>query len=368
MNILLLAPYFTGSHRAWAEGYAQHSRHRVRLMTLAGRHWKWRMHGAAVSFAEKMRQERESVDLILTTDMLDLSSFLGLTRQQTAGVPVVLYFHENQLTYPWSPQDADPKQQRDRHYAWINYSSALAADAVCFNSAYHQAAFLDALPPFLQAFPDQQEKQLVESIRAKSQVLPLGLDLRRLDDFRPSQPKPNPVPLLLWNHRWEYDKDPTGFFQALFQLKERSIPFQLAVLGESFGKQPPIFAQAREQLQEEIVHWGYVGTEAEYAHWLWQADVLPVTARHDFFGASVVEAMYCGAVPLLPNRLAYPEHLPKERHSQLLYEETEELSHRLEGLLSAPQLPTASWQESLLRYDWRNVAARYDRLLESLGK
>ena len=33
LDVLLVEPYFGGSHRAWAEGYAHHSRHRVRLVT-----------------------------------------------------------------------------------------------------------------------------------------------------------------------------------------------------------------------------------------------------------------------------------------------------------------------------------------------
>jgi len=49
---------------------------------------------------------------------------------------------------------------------------------------------------------------------------------------------------------------------------------------------------------------------AEYAKWLWRADILPVTSRQEFFGASVVQALYCNCCALLPDRLAYPEHLP----------------------------------------------------------
>ena len=52
MRILLIEPYFTGSHRAWAEGYAAASQHDVRLVTHDGRFWKWRMQGSAVTLAE----------------------------------------------------------------------------------------------------------------------------------------------------------------------------------------------------------------------------------------------------------------------------------------------------------------------------
>ena len=49
MRITILEPYFTGSHAAWAEQYAAASRHRVELMTLPGRNWKWRMRSDAFS-------------------------------------------------------------------------------------------------------------------------------------------------------------------------------------------------------------------------------------------------------------------------------------------------------------------------------
>jgi hypothetical protein len=125
MKICLIEPFHTGSHAAWAEEYARHSRHRVQLLTLAGRHWKWRMHGGAVTLARQFMEGGCAPDLLLASDMLDLTTFLALTRQKTSSLPVALYFHENQLTYPWSPADADPTLQRDAHYAFINYASAL---------------------------------------------------------------------------------------------------------------------------------------------------------------------------------------------------------------------------------------------------
>ena len=100
MNISLLSPYHGGSHEAWAQGYREHSRHRIRLVTLPPRFWKWRMHGGAIILSRKFLQSPEPPDLVLTTDMLDLSLFLGLTRRQIGETRVALYMHENQLTYP----------------------------------------------------------------------------------------------------------------------------------------------------------------------------------------------------------------------------------------------------------------------------
>jgi hypothetical protein len=113
---LLVEPYFTGSHAAWATGYAQHSQHHVDILSLPGRFWKWRMHGGAVTVARKFLASESRPDLILATDMLDLTTFLALTRCRTANIPTVIYFHENQLTYPRSPTDRDIAQKRDKQY------------------------------------------------------------------------------------------------------------------------------------------------------------------------------------------------------------------------------------------------------------
>ncbi|MBT8214185.1 MAG: DUF3524 domain-containing protein, partial [Acidimicrobiia bacterium] len=47
MRVLLVEPYYAGSHRAWADGYVASSRHDVSLLTHDARFWKWRMHGSA---------------------------------------------------------------------------------------------------------------------------------------------------------------------------------------------------------------------------------------------------------------------------------------------------------------------------------
>ena len=96
--------------------------------------------------------------------------------------PVAMYFHENQLSYP-----PGPRQKHDLGLSFINYASALAADAVFFNSAYHQSAFLDELPRLLKHYPDYNELHTVGLIHDKARVLPLGLDLRRLDAYQPAR-------------------------------------------------------------------------------------------------------------------------------------------------------------------------------------
>jgi len=365
MKICLIEPFHTGSHAAWAEEYARYSRHDVELLTLSGRHWKWRMHSGAVTLARQFMENKCNPDLLLASDMLDLTTFLALTRKRSAKIPTALYFHENQLSYPWSPNGENLAEQR-AHYAFINYASALAADAVFFNSRYHLDAFNNQLPKFLKGFPDQKELANLDLIKAKSEVLSLGLDLKRFDQYRAKKSAKQP-PLILWNHRWEYDKNPEEFFRALYQLQEEGLAFEVAVLGESYRKSPPIFTEAQQRLGERIVQFGYSKDFADYARWLWHADILPVHSNHDFFGISVVQAIYCHCTPLLPRRLAYPEHLPVAIQDQFLYDDFDGLLARLRKMLKDPALMSGELRTHVARYDWEKMVEHYDDRLEMMS-
>jgi glycosyltransferase involved in cell wall biosynthesis len=395
MNVWLVEPYYTGSHRAWADGYQAHSRHAVHLLTMPGRFWKWRMQGGAVTLARQAQARADRPDLILASDMLNLPVFLALAGDRLARVPVALYFHENQLTYP-----LPPGEKRDLHYAFINWASALRADAVFFNSAYHLKVFFDELPRLLEHFPDYNELWSVETLRAKSQVLPLGLDLTRFDRHcrvsesasqRISEPEPCPelveglvevgaglapalagqpqgLPLrILWNHRWEYDKDPETFLRAIYLLADEGLDFGLLLLGRSFRNRPDEFLEVRQRLPGRLLHFGYVPDFTTYSRLLWQADVVVSTALHDFFGAAVVEACYCDCFPVLPRRLAYPELIPAAHHDACLYDDFDGLLERLRFALTHVQGTRAfSLRAHLAQFDWGHLAPRYDVHLAAL--
>lgn len=365
IKITLLEPFFSGSHRQWAEGLQKHSGHQIDILSLPGRHWKWRMHGGAISLAKQFMNQDENPDLILATSMLDLTTFLSLTRRKSQDIPTAIYFHENQLTYPWSPQDRDVKNKRDNHYAFINYTSALVADRVFFNSQYHRNSFLGALPKFLNQFPDKQGKENIELIQDKSEVLYLGMDLARFDKIESKGRQTDPV--ILWNHRWEYDKRPGVFFSTLFKLKERGLKYRLVVLGEQNDVNPPVFNEAKERLSDEILHWGYAESFEEYARWVHQSDILPVTSNQDFFGGSVVEAMYCNCVPILPNRLAYPEHLSEELKPRCLYKEGELEKTLKSAIEQIDEMRKTDYRSLVKKYDWGESISEYDTSLSSIN-
>jgi len=376
LRILIIEPFNGGSHAAWAKGYQQHSSHCVEILGLPGKNWKWRMLGAAVTLSRQYREllaSGQKYDLILASDMFDLAVFLGLISNLSGSrPPVALYFHENQLTYPESSKEQGRSTGRDRKFGLINFTSALAADACFFNSVFHRQSFIDSLPAFLARSPDCQDLDAVAEIEKKSEVLHLGLDLKRLAALKPSLKlrdslDPNRPPLVLWNHRWEYDKNPAEFFALLQELIASGVDFEVVILGEHYQPPPLLFLENQKLLGSRLLHFGYAESFADYAAWLWQADILPVTSNHDFFGASVVEAVYCNCYPLLPRRLAYPEHFPKCEDDRYFYCDFNDLCLKLKSLIErVRELRSGKIVSLVADYDWSVMAPQYDKKMVEL--
>ena len=356
MHIALLESFYGGSHRSFADGLVAHSRHDWGLFTLPDRHWKWRMHDGAAALAEQLLASGMIPDLVMCTSLMDVAALRGYLHQAGLHAPVLVYFHENQLAYPCSPQDRDQQAGYDNHYAYLNYSSALVADGVVFNSAYNRDSFLQALPKFLQQFPDSYRSRDIEAIQVKSRVLPVGLTLT------PEIPKPlRTRPLVLWNHRWAHDKGPDLFFESLMVLSEEGAAFDLAVAGPSWGRAPGVFARAKARLTQHLIHWG-PASHTDYLQLLRDATLLPVTAQHEFFGVAVLEAVHRGVRPLLPKRLVYPEHFSD---ASLFYTSDAEFLHQLRKHLLTPSPCPEAVQAVPARYGWTDVAPQFDQYFDS---
>jgi hypothetical protein len=91
--------------------------------------------------------------------------------------------------------------------------------------------------------------------------------------------------------------------------------------------------------------------------------VVVSTAIHEFFGVAVVEAIYCGCRPVLPNRLSYPELIPPEVHGQVLYGPGG-LLPLLTRALDEPRPWSPDWQRTwVASFDWGSIAPRYDAVI-----
>jgi glycosyltransferase involved in cell wall biosynthesis len=367
MRILALEPYYGGSHQAFLEGWSGSSAHEWTILPLPPHKWKWRMRHAAVTFADQVRERTargERWHRLWCSDMLNLAEFRGLAPPHVRDLPSTVYFHENQLTYP-----VRFESERDYQFAMTNMTSALAADAVWFNSAFHRDSFLDALEAFLRRMPDCQPTGVPETIRRKTRVYPPGVP--RMPDRGGRSPGPLRI---LWAARWEHDKNPEDFFAALAILMARGIEFRISVVGEQFRETPEVFARAHRELASRIDHWGFQENRGQYEAALGEADVFVSTARHEFFGLSAVEAILAGAYPLLPLRLAYPEILgldEDETATQFFYDGSVELlADRLVELASAKSSlfeRTEPIRRRLARFEWSNLAPVLDDAIEQVS-
>lgn len=359
-HLLLIEPFYSGSHKTWADNLKHYLPCEVTLLALPGRNWKWNMHSAAMRLQKEILQINRTIDAVLVSDMVALGD-LKAVAQQNPNLAVAkwfLYFHENQITYPWSATDQDVRLKRDNHYGWMNFTSFMMADHCIFNSEFHKKEWLTELPKFLRQFPDGFHKMVSQDLSRKCSSLPIPL---ALESLLTQETKASETPTILWNHRWEYDKNPATFFDTIEKLKNQEVAFKLIVLGEHTKRYPKEFDQAKEQFKEELLHFGYAESREEYKYWLGVADVLPVTSNQDFFGISAVEAMAAGCYPLLPNRLAFPQHVADPKH---LYQTDDELFDKLKTYCL--ERPTYSERAKMQQYDVANVIPTYMKKISEL--
>ena len=357
MKSAFLEPYYSGSHKYFADGFAKSFPEQIRLFTLQGRHWKWRMHGSAVTFAEMIEKSAEKFDTIIVSSLTDAALLKSLLLPEMPQTRFVAYFHENQLAYPWSENDKEPCKT-DMHYAFINFTSALVSDLALFNSEFNKESFFAALESFLRSFPDNRLTAKIDSVYKKSKVLYPGVNM-----IPKSPDKKNNCLKILWNHRWEYDKDPETFFKTLFRLKDAEILFKLVVLGEEKSTTPEIFKIAHEKLEDETVYFGYAENYEEYKKLVASCDIQPVTSKHEFFGISVLEAASAGVIPILPERLSYPEIFPPENFGKLFYEEGK-LFDVIKNFLENPDFSIRDEvSERASFFDWNNFKQKAEKLL-----
>jgi glycosyltransferase involved in cell wall biosynthesis len=300
-TIWLLSAYRADSHASWAD-WLQGNLPDInwQVLELPGRHFRWRIRGNPISWLHAL--PKQNPDLILATSMVDLSTLKGL-HPRLAGVPSIYYFHENQFAYPLSEnqlKSVDPKM--------VQLYGALAADRLLFNSGFNRDSFLQGIDELLTQLPDQVPAGITDSLRDKSSVLPVAVEPVNLFSNTAEQKDPR---LILWNHRWEYDKAPEIFAEALSILQQTGMDFRLALLGARARVAPEALEQIEQTCADNIIVSKKVDRE-QYCRIVSQASIVVSTAIHEFQGLSIQEAVSAGAVPLVPDALCYPEQYDQQ--------------------------------------------------------
>ncbi len=363
MRFLFFESYYGGSHADFADGLTAHSRHEIDLVTMPARFWKWRMRGAALYFVGR-KPSPAGYDGIIVTDLMSLSDLKSLWGAQCP--PALVYFHENQLSYP-----LPPGQSMDYQFGFTDITTALAADRVLFNSHFHRDTFLRGLPGFIRKMPELKPLWVVGAIESKSSVLYPGCSFTPgAADSPQKTSETRGRPLVIWNHRWEFDKCPEVFFRALGQALDKGLDFDIALLGENFQAVPKPFLDAGERFRDRVVQYGHVPSKDAYFSWLGKGDLVISTAIQENFGIAVIEAIRHGCFPLLPSRLSYPELIPNRFHAECLYDSEDELGRKLEAFL----LDSTAWlgvREELAlwagRFSWETVSPAFDDELDRLA-
>ncbi|WP_320822479.1 DUF3524 domain-containing protein [Reinekea sp.] len=297
---LLLSGYHALSQQAWAD-YLVHSCTRYDWQTIAlpARYFSWRMRGAPLSLsAQDDPLLHQSYRLLVATSSIDLAvvqSIYPALRQ----VPSILYFHENQFAYP---TDNQPKAVID--WQMVNLYAALRADALVFNSDYNRQSFLTGVAALLKKLPDLVPKHLCAGLAHKAQVLPVAIAAPLSDQ---SCTPVRATWRLLWNHRWEWDKGPELLLAIVTELVVQDFPFKLILTGQQFRTIPVALREVCERFPDHLEQSGYVESRQDYRALLQHCDIVLSTAIHEFQGIAIMEAVSHGCIPLLPDRLSYPE-------------------------------------------------------------
>ena len=361
-QVVLVESYYGGSHQAWADTWVRRSRHEIELVTHPDQFWRWRLRGAAVTLAESFEAhvaEHGRPDVVVVSGMVDVAGFMGQCRRALGDVPVAVYVHESQLLYPPAPN-----QRVDSSAALINWQSLVAADAIWFNSGFHRDAMRAALPQLLNAQPEPSHTHLIDAVFDKSRVLWPGVETNALIAGTRTD---RDVPRVLWNQRWDHDKNPHAVFSALARLADEGVPFTLALAGQNQRPDSSDFAFVQERLGDRIDHRGFLPV-GEYEQLLLESDVVVSAADHEFFGIALVEAMAAGAVPVLPSRLSFPELIDTRWHGAVLYPDGElrpGLRQVLEDLPNA-RAKLAGLRVSMARFDAVAAAESHDLAVSEL--
>jgi glycosyltransferase involved in cell wall biosynthesis len=341
-SIWLLSAYRSDSHASWADWLVNtFDEFQWKKLELPGRYFRWRIRGNPLSWLYQLPEELP--DVILATSMVDLSTLKGL-HPRLANIPCIYYFHENQFAYPVSEQQVnsvDPMM--------VQLYGALCAEKLLFNSAYNRDSFLAGVDNLLSLFPDEVPDRVSDTLKNKSEVLPVVVCPVTNLEIKNRR-------LILWNHRWEYDKAPQVFCDALIQLDKINPNFELALLGSRSGNKPDVLLEIEQRFNGRIIINEKVSAH-DYTKYLSQSAIIVSTAIHEFQGLSVLEAITAGAVPLVPDELCYKEQYAEKYRYKAgdSYALAEKLSEFLQDMPESPDV--SRWYDKEISADWYQLLA-----------
>lgn len=318
--------------------------------TMPGRGPRWRLRQSGLLFAADERTHMKEAgeayrpaDAVFATSMLALADLRAALPDGLRSKPHVLYMHENQVAYPSSDRVEPEARDRDAHLAFTNLASVEAADRVLWNSAWNRDSFIDGMTEVLAHAPERSADCWQDRLLGKSVIAPPPIEMSIAATNPANEPSPDEdaeadpsqsrhgvdaevlhnielasypdVVRVVWPHRWEHDKGCDELLAIAREARRRESAggprIHWIVLGERFDRVPASMTLFLSEQHDRIEHAGPLPANA-YRAMLDRADWVLSTARHEFFGMAVAEALLAGCLPWLPNRLSYPELIPAE--------------------------------------------------------
>ena len=174
---------------------------------------------------------------------------------------------------------------------WLQIGGSLASERVIYNSDHtHKMA--------QEAFGEYLNKETMDKLEAKSQVLKFGL----LSGDEPRAPLcTTEPPIFLYNHRFENYKKPEITFQVINQLRAKGHKFEVWATQtaghkvDDFAVDKDIFEASREKYFERIS----------------VPAINTINSVHETFCISILDSMCVGHLVVLPNTVTFPELVPK---------------------------------------------------------
>ncbi|KAM9012075.1 tRNA-queuosine alpha-mannosyltransferase isoform 11-T15 [Ara ararauna] len=339
MCVLLIEAFYGGSHKQLMDLLQEELQEDCVLCTLPAKKWHWRARTAALYFMQTVPIS-PNYRFMPEHKLAHFKKVIGAKRSGDAYQTVVL-----------------PGQQKCR--ALMKTSNAASKSGLCEAQPRLHTTQHEGLPSPLIAVARLNESEASESTNPcqEEDKQHLTFNLSNILSGQDYQQRPLHI---VWPHRWEHDKGPETFFEVLLKLKEKDLPFHVSILGEAFSEIPDIFSEAKKVLGSSVLHWGFLPRKDDYFQALCMADVVISTAKHEFFGVAMVEAVYCGCYPLCPKALVYPEIFPAE----YLYSTPEQLFKRLQNFCKRPDIVRKHlYKGETAGFSWAALGSKFRSLL-----
>ncbi|XP_016155395.1 PREDICTED: glycosyltransferase-like domain-containing protein 1 isoform X5 [Ficedula albicollis] len=365
MSVLLIEPFYGGSHKQLMDLLQEELQEDCVLCTLPAKKWHWKARTSALYFMQTVPTS-SNYRILFASSVLNLAELAAL-RPDLGKLKKVLYFHENQLAYP-----VQKCQERDFQYGYNQILSCLVADVVVFNSAFNMESFLKSIGKFMKLIPDHRPKDLEKIIRPKCQVLYFPVRFPDVSSFMPEHKLARLEKVIgvkrngdaYQSERLPGQQESRAVMKTSDAHPESGLcepqPGLCTTQHEGLASPPAAPAQAEapestnpcqgEDKQGLTFNLSNILSGLDY-----QQRPLHIAWPHRW-----IEAVHCGCYPLCPKALVYPEIFPAE----YLYSTPEQLFKRLQNFCKRPDIVRRHlYKGDTAGFSWAALGSKFRSLL-----